>query len=63
MKKGIYVGEFNAQDIDAGRDQKALAEVQERTGLRYNNTELIRRKGKIVGMKIWACSREDCELM
>ena len=61
MKKGIFVGEFNRDDIIADRDTKALVKVQEETGLKYCNHEFIKKRGKIVGMRLWACSREDCE--
>ncbi len=62
MKKGVYVGEFSEADIDAGKDRAALAEAQERTGLRYSNSELVRKNGIIVALRLWACNMEEMEV-
>lgn len=61
MKKGVFVGTFSEDDVRNGVDKQKLWAVQNETGLKYCNTEFVKKKGKIVGLKIWACSLEDCE--
>ena len=60
MKKGIFVGTFNEEDIKRGADQKAIKEAMEKTGKKYINTELVKKAKEIVGIKIWVCDFEDC---
>ena len=61
MKKRVFVGTFDENDIRNGVDKQKLHEVQERTGLKYCNTEYVKKKGEIVGLKLWACKLEDCD--
>lgn len=60
--KGIYVGEFSEKDLESGVDRVRVSEMQEKTGMKYTNTKLVKRDGKIVGMKIWVCNAEDFEI-
>lgn len=60
--KGVYVGCFSAEDIEHGLDRALVHEKQLETGLNYTNTELVKRNGLIVGLKIWVCGLEDVEL-
>ena len=62
MKKGVYVGEFNENDLDNGADKVAVAKKMAETGLSYTSTEVVYKKGKPVGLKIWVCSAEDFEV-
>lgn len=55
----IYVGEFTESDLDAGKDKALVAEAKERTGLKYTNTKLVKKRGKIVALKIWVCDFES----
>ena len=57
-----FVGEFSESDITNGLDQICVANVQKQTGLKYTNTELVKRNGKIVGIKIWACDLADMKI-
>lgn len=52
----IYVGEFNADDLRARKDKKAVDKVMQETGLKYTNTRLTPN-----GLKIWVCDIDDCD--
>lgn len=55
----VYVGEFQAKDLSAGRDKSEVKLMMAKTGLKYTNTKLVKRKGEIVGIKIWVCDAES----
>lgn len=57
--KGILVGTYNEKDLAAGKDKTDVKRVSEKTGYNYTNTELVQKDGKIAGMKIYVCSKED----
>lgn len=59
--KGVFVGTFNEEDIKNNVDKQKLKEIQAATGLKYCNTEYVKKKGIIIGIKLWACSLEDCD--
>lgn len=61
MKKGVFVGEFSEQDLFNGVDKAMVREMKEKTGLKYINKEFVKRAGRIVSMKIWVCSLDECE--
>jgi len=61
MKKGVFVGEFSEQDLANGVDEIRIREMKEKTGLKYINTEFVKRAGKIVAIKVWVCSLDECE--
>lgn len=58
----VYVGEFSESDLDAGIDKKAVSEAKARTGLKYTNTMLVKKRGKIVALKIWVCDFDDVKV-
>lgn len=60
--KGIYVGEFSEKDLEIGLDEVRVSEMKEKTGMNYTNTKLVKRDGKIVGLRIWVCNAEDFEI-
>lgn len=60
--KGIYVGQFSEQDITLGLDKAAVEKAKAETGLKYTNTEFVKRNGKVVAMKIWVCGMEDFKI-
>ena len=60
--KGILVGTFSMSDIDTGKDTEAVMAVKEETGLCYTNTELVRSKGNIVGLRIYVCTLDDMKV-
>lgn len=60
--KGVLVGTFSEEDLTKGIDKKQLAKVQEETGLKYTNTEFIKKKGKIVALKVYACNVDDFKI-
>ena len=60
--KGIYVGQFSERDIALGLDKAAVEKAKAETGLKYTNTEFVKRNGKVVAMKIWVCRMEDFKI-
>ena len=61
--KGVYVGQFNEQQVAQGIDKMELAKVQAKTGLGYVNQQVIVKKGVAVGLKLWACRAEDFRMI
>ncbi len=61
--KGILVGTYSEQDLDAGKDRRDVAEMQEKTGLKYTNTMVIKDSGIPVGLRVWICTAEDCKVL
>lgn len=59
---GVFVGRFNEQDLDAGRDKTATVKKKAETGYKYTNTKLIKQNGKIVALEIYVCTAEDFKI-
>lgn len=57
MKK-IYVGCFDEAQLAAGADKTAVETAMSETGLQYTETEIVQKRGIIVGLKIWVCNRD-----
>lgn len=60
--KGILVGTFNEADCAMGIDKTKTALAKERTGLKYTNTEYVKKKGEIVGLRIYVCTVNDFKI-
>ncbi len=60
--KGILVGNYSEKDITLGKDKKDVAEKKKETGYSYTNTELVKKDGKIVSIKIYVCSANDFKI-
>ena len=58
----VYVGQFSEAEVANGLDKVCVAAKQEETGLKYTNTQLVRRKGELVAIKIWVCNVEDMKI-
>lgn len=58
----VFVGEFSDSDLANGLDKARVAAAQEQAGLNYTNTKLVKRRGKIVGIKIWVCDLTDMKI-
>ncbi len=58
----IYIGRFNQDDIENNRDKDVIDSEMRRTGLKYVNTEIIKRKGKIIGMDIYLSDIHDADV-
>lgn len=58
----VFVGQFSEAEVANGLDKVCVADAQEQTGLVYTDTQLVKRKGKIVGIKIWVCDLEDMRI-
>ena len=59
--KGILVGTYSEKELDENKDKEDLKNMQQKTGLKYSNTEFVRKNGKIVAMKLYVCTLEDCK--
>lgn len=54
------LGVFNEQQIINGEDKAAVALAKEQDPtLKYVKTEFVKKKGKIVGMKIYLLTSEE----
>lgn len=51
----VYVGQFTEDDLKNGVDKKKIAEAKKENNLKYVNTKLVKKGGKIVAMKVWVC--------
>lgn len=58
----VFVGEFTESEVANGLDKVCVADAQERTGLVYTNTQLVKKNGEIVAIKIWVCDLEDMKI-
>lgn len=59
--KGIFVGEFNINEVLDKIDRKKTQEFKEKYNLDYVNTEIVKKGNKIIGIKIWVCNIEDAD--
>lgn len=57
--KGIFVGEYDEDEIRAGIDEMDTGAKMKETGLSYTNTEPVKKDGRLVAMKIYVCTVED----
>lgn len=60
--KGILVGIYNEKDLANKKDKEDFKKMSEETGYKYTNQELVMKKGKIVGMKLYVCKQEDFKI-
>ena len=61
--KGILVGEYSEADLDRGIDKIDLKKVQDdNPNYTYTYTEFIKRKGEIIGIRLYACNLEDLKI-
>lgn len=58
----ILVGTFDENDLSQGKDKEAIKEAKEKYGLKYTETKLIKKRGKIVGLKVWVCDSDEFTL-
>ena len=56
----LYVGQFNESQLIAKEDKKAIERVQQdNDSLKYVDTKLVTKKGKVVAIKIWLLTIEE----
>ena len=55
----IYIGQFNEQQCRNNEDKAIVQQKREETGLRYTKTKLVKKGGKIVGLKVWLLTDEE----
>lgn len=51
----ILVGTFNENDLRAGKDKIEVEKAKEKHNLKYTETEYVKKKGEIVGLKVYVC--------
>lgn len=57
----IYVGKFNEAQLNKGEDKKEIEKTQEKTGLKYIKSKIVKEKG-VKYMKVWLVSTYDLTL-
>lgn len=60
-KIGVYVGEFNEEQLRKGIHKKIVDKYRELTGLKYTNTKLTKNENKEQVLRIWLCELCDCK--
>lgn len=58
MRTPLLVGIYDEQDLANGKDKQEVAEAMDKTGMKYTETKVIRKKGKPY-LKIWLISSEE----
>ena len=57
--KGIFVGTYTEKELDEEKEKIDIAKMKEKTGLKYINSEFVRKKGKVVAIKFYVCTMDD----
>lgn len=60
--KGFLVGQFMEEELRKGIDKLEVKKAKEETGLKYTNSSYVKRKGEIVGLKLYVCTAEEMNL-
>ena len=55
----IYVGTFNEAQCRNREDKAILEKKKAETGLKYIRSRLVKKGGKIVGLKVWLLTDEE----
>ena len=55
----IYIGQFNEQQVRNSEDKAIVEQKKTETGLKYTRTRLVKKGGKIVGLKVWLLTRDE----
>lgn len=58
----VLVGTFNEQDLQEGKDKMAVEKAKAEHDLHYTETKYVKKKGKIIGIKIWVCDADTFTL-
>lgn len=59
--KGYLVGCFNEEELIKKNDKVALKKAMEETGLKFVNTEYIKKGKNIIGLKIYVCTQSEVQ--
>lgn len=59
---GVWVGEFNEEQIKKGIDKKCVEFMKQKTGLKYVNTKIARGDHNEKVLRIWVCNVEDFKI-
>lgn len=55
----IYIGQFNEKQVRTGEDKAIVQQKKEETGLKYTKSKLVKKGGKLVGLKVWLLTNEE----
>ena len=58
----IYVGRFSEEDMISKIDKIKVQEAMDKHNLKYTNTKLVKKSGKIIGLDIWICNANEIDL-
>ena len=58
--KGVLVGSYNELDLANGVDKVDVKIAKRNTGLKYTNQTYQKKNKKIVAVKIYMCTVDDC---
>lgn len=60
--KGVLVGTYNEIEVSNGKHKIDVQKMKKETGYEYTNTEIIKKRNKVIGMRIYVCTMEDFKL-
>ncbi len=55
----IYIGLFNEEQCRQGADKTLVEQKKAETGMKYTRTRLVKKGGRIVGLKVWLLTSEE----
>lgn len=61
-KLGVWVGEFNEEQLKNSVDKKCVENMKKITGLDYVNTKIARGNHGEKVLRIWVCNAEDFKI-
>ena len=55
----IFVGTFNEKQCRNKEDKAIVEKKKAETGLKYTRSRIVKKSGKIVGLKVWLLTNEE----
>lgn len=55
----ICIGLFNEEQCRQGADKTLVEQKKAETGMKYTRTRLVKKGGRIVGLKVWLLTSEE----
>lgn len=59
---GVWVGEFNEEQLKNGVDKKCVDFMKNKTGLNYVNTKVAYNENDEKVLRVWVCKAEDFQI-
>lgn len=54
----VFVGQYDEKDVKSGNADRDVQAAKDKTGLTYTYTRYVKKRGQIVGFKVWVCDLE-----